>query len=69
MDALSTRPASLSVREIASCCAGVHDIVGRVAAACPRAIALRQASRRLSYAELDRHARSLAALVDMVAAA
>ena len=63
MDALSTRPASLSVREIASCCAGVHEIVGRVAAACPRAIALREAERTLSYAELDRRARSLAALL------
>jgi len=61
MDAVSIRLPLPAARDIAACCAGVHQIVGRVAAAQPHAIALRQASRTLSYADLDGRARTLAA--------
>ena len=61
MDAVSIRLPFPAVRDIAACCAGVHQIVGRVAAARPHAVALRQAGRTLSYADLDAQARSLAA--------
>lgn len=61
MDAVSIPLRRPAVRETAARCAGVHQIVGQAAAARPGGVALRQAGRTLSYAELDRRARSLAA--------
>jgi amino acid adenylation domain-containing protein len=64
MTVTKIRPPRVStIRDIASACAGVHQIVRAAAAAHPRAVALRQGARTLSYRALDQRARSLAGVL------
>lgn len=60
MTVTKIRPPHSSIREVASTCAGVHQIVRAAAAAHPRAVALRQGQRMLRYRDLDARARRLA---------
>lgn len=60
MDASHRFSDALSVRGIASIHPTVHEIVAYAARLQPNATALRQAERKLSYAELDARARGMA---------